>query len=81
METEGSLPCSQKPVTGPYPKPDEFIRNIPFYFSMIYLVLSSHLLLGPPRGLFPTGFPTETLYAFLFCPFCTTIPTHLILLD
>jgi hypothetical protein len=23
METEGSLPCSQKPAIGPYPKPDE----------------------------------------------------------
>jgi hypothetical protein len=23
METEGSSPCSQKPATGPYPKPAE----------------------------------------------------------
>jgi hypothetical protein len=23
MEPEGSLPCSQKPATGPYPDPDE----------------------------------------------------------
>jgi hypothetical protein len=23
MEPEGSLPCSQKPATGPYPKPAE----------------------------------------------------------
>jgi hypothetical protein len=23
METECSLPCSQKPATGPYPEPDE----------------------------------------------------------
>jgi hypothetical protein len=23
METEGSLPCSQKCATGPYPEPDE----------------------------------------------------------
>jgi hypothetical protein len=23
MEPEGSLPCSQKPSTGPYPEPDQ----------------------------------------------------------
>jgi len=27
------------------------------------LILSSHLRLGLPRGLFPTGFPTKILYA------------------
>jgi hypothetical protein len=24
LELEGSLPCSQKPATGPYPEPAEF---------------------------------------------------------
>jgi hypothetical protein len=32
------------------------------------LILSTHLRLGLPSGLFPSGFPTSILYAFLFSP-------------
>ena len=32
------------------------------------LILSSHLRLGLSNGLFPTGFPTRTLYTSLPCP-------------
>jgi hypothetical protein len=31
--------------------------------------LSTHLRLGLPSGLFPSGFATNILYAFLFAPF------------
>jgi hypothetical protein len=44
------------------------------------LILSTHLRLGLPSGLFPSGFPTNILYAFLVSPIRTTCPTHLILL-
>jgi hypothetical protein len=29
METEGSLPCSQDPATGPYTEPDESNPHLP----------------------------------------------------
>jgi len=45
------------------------------------LILSSHLSLVLPNGLFPSGFPTRTLYTPLLIPIYATCPIHLILLD
>jgi hypothetical protein len=45
------------------------------------LILFTHLCVGLPSGLFPSGFPTNNLYMLLFSPIRATCLAHLILLD
>ena len=45
------------------------------------LILSSHLDLGLPTGLFPSGFPTKNLYTPLIYLIRAACPAHLILLN
>ena len=59
------------------------IQSIPLHLTSwrSVLILSSHICLGLPSGLFPSGFPTKTLYTPLLSPVHSTWPTHHILLD
>jgi hypothetical protein len=63
IEIGGSLPHSQEAAIGPHPKPHEFLSTLPHPVSLqSILLLSSHLHLDLPSGIFSYGFPITTLY-------------------
>jgi hypothetical protein len=55
VQPEGTLPRLQVPATCRYPEPDQSIPYSHPTFSKSILVLSSHLRLKLPSGLFPSG--------------------------
>jgi len=81
MEPEGSLPHSQAPATCLYPEPDwsSPCLHIPLLFRSILIL--SHLRLGLPSGLLPSGLPTKTLCAALLSAMRATCPAHFNILD
>ena len=76
MEPKSSLPHSQQNASHPYFEPCAHPTS-----RWTILILPSHLRLGFPRGLFPPGVPTKTLYSFLLSPICATCTARLIFLD
>jgi hypothetical protein len=81
MEPESSLPCSQEPSTSPYFESDHSSQYHSILFSKFLFILSSHLCVGLPNGLFHSHFPTKILYTFLFGPMRATYPTYVIRFD
>ena len=61
-----------------YSEPDQSCPTLHPTFWLSIIPLSSHLRLGLPSGVFPSGFPTKTLHAHLLSPMHATCP-HLIL--
>jgi hypothetical protein len=82
MEPEGSLPCLQQPAKGPYPEPDESNPQPPNLFAKDPFEYYPPTF--PPRlpsGLFPSGYPTKTLYAFRLAPMRATRSVQHAVLD
>ena len=57
------------------------LHTPPSFFLEIHLNIIPHLLLVLPSGLFPSGFPTKTLYITLLSPIRVICPAHLIHFD
>ena len=77
MEPEGS--CIHKcPSHVPILSQFDPIHAPPHPTSWRFIfILSSHLRLVRPNGLFPSGSPTKSLYTPLLSPIRATSPTHL----
>ena len=74
------MPHSQGLSNNPYPEPNQPNSPQPNTSSRTILILSSHLLLGLPKGLFPEGLAVKILKFLLPSFILATCPPHLNLL-
>jgi hypothetical protein len=81
MESGSSLSHTQVSDNCLYPKPAQSSPYPTSHFLKIHRNITSHLRLGFPSSLFPSCFPTKTLYTSLPSPIRATYPAHLSLLD
>jgi hypothetical protein len=77
MEPQGSSSRTQKHDTVLYPKPNKSssCNTYPHIYLRSILILFSHLRLGPPSGLLPSGFSMK-----LSTHFCTSTLEHPIII-
>ena len=80
MKIRDSRQHSLSLSNNPYPEPNQPPTLIPISSRSI-LILSSHLCLSLPKGIFPVGLPVKILKALLPSSILATCPVHLNLLD
>ena len=81
MEPEGLLPIHKCPSPVPILSQLEPVHTPTSTALRSILILSSHLSLGLQSDLFPSRFPTKTLYSTTLPTIRATCTTHLIHLD
>jgi hypothetical protein len=74
-ENEGSLPCSQDPDTGPYPRKDKSSYTLSFIPIKSISILFSHLRFGLPSDLFLQVHLLKLLFT-VCSPMRETNPTY-----
>jgi hypothetical protein len=72
---------SKKSAIGPYPVPDESSPHLFHPAPLMSNFISFRIHLAIPSGLFPLGFPTKILYAFVISPMRATCLSHIIIFD
>jgi hypothetical protein len=75
MEAEGSLLCSQRLATSPWPEPHDFSSRNPILFLRPIYATVCHMIS------FLQVFTKKNLFAFLFCPMYSACLIYVILLD
>jgi hypothetical protein len=64
------------PSTGPFQSQLTPVHNDPSYFFKTHFNVKSHLYLNLPSGILLLGFPSTTLYGYLFAPIHAIFPTY-----
>jgi hypothetical protein len=74
MEYADLLPCSQEPsMSSSRARPVKSTTCHPI--SIRYILISAHLRLGLPSGLFPSCFPTNYFFTYFSSPPCVLLFT------
>jgi hypothetical protein len=81
MEPEGSILCSEDPVSGPGPATDESILSYSVSLRLVLVLSPSRVCLGLQNGFLSSGSLTNIMYSFLLCSTYVIGPAHLMLLN